>query len=219
MVIYNYDKNGHYNGASNAQLNPRKSGEYLMPANSTKEAPPSVGPNKIAKYDGSSWSEVDSPIYLKQQQIEADAVIVEQAVAAAAAALAATEAAALAADEAAAAEIANQTEADAKLDALMSMNSLGVRLNEQDGDEVVARSQADVDAETLSVALERLRRDRNKLLTTCDYTQLPDAPITDQQKADYAAYRQELRDLPENIEDPKLLVLDFNHPSWPVAPS
>ena len=41
---------------------------------------------------------------------------------------------------------------------------------------------------------------RNDLLAKSDWTQLPDAPLTEEQKADWATYRQTLRDLPENFD-------------------
>ena len=64
-----------------------------------------------------------------------------------------------------------------------------------------------------------LRAARDYKLLTCDWTQLPNAPITEQQKQSWENYRQELRDLPETITDPKPLILDENHPSWPVPPN
>lgn len=42
-----------------------------------------------------------------------------------------------------------------------------------------------------------LRSRRDDLLFTCDWTQLPDAPLTDAQKAEWRVYRQALRDVPE----------------------
>lgn len=42
-----------------------------------------------------------------------------------------------------------------------------------------------------------VRNERNLRLTFTDWTQLPDAPLTTEQKADYAVYRQYLRDYPE----------------------
>ena len=53
---------------------------------------------------------------------------------------------------------------------------------------------------------ERVRVRRNQLLAACDYTQLPDN--NDPKKAEWATYRQALRDLPEqagfpNVEFPK----------------
>lgn len=42
---------------------------------------------------------------------------------------------------------------------------------------------------------------RNRQLAASDWTQLSDAPVTN--KAAWAAYRQELRDLPKQDADPK----------------
>jgi hypothetical protein len=68
--------------------------------------------------------------------------------------------------------------------------------------------------------LMELREIRDQLLTSCDWTQLPDVQdkFTSSKKEEWIEYRQKLRDLPENIEDPKPLVLDPNHPDWPVSP-
>jgi hypothetical protein len=67
--------------------------------------------------------------------------------------------------------------------------------------------------------LEILKNIRNQLLMQSDWTQLPDIQLSEEQKESWRIYRQQLRDLPENIDDPKPLVLDMNHPDWPVAPS
>ena len=56
-----------------------------------------------------------------------------------------------------------------------------------------------------------IRGERFSRLTGTDWTQLADAPLTSQEVADYSAYRQELRDIPQNQSDP------FNI-TWPVAP-
>jgi Phage tail assembly chaperone protein len=53
---------------------------------------------------------------------------------------------------------------------------------------------------------------RNKKLTECDWTQTLDAPLTEEQKTSWINYRQELRDLPGNTEDPK-------NPIWPPTPT
>ena len=68
--------------------------------------------------------------------------------------------------------------------------------------------------------LTELREIRDQLLTSCDWTQLPDvqSTFTSSKKEEWIEYRQKLRDLPENIEDPKPLVLDPNHPDWPISP-
>ena len=65
---------------------------------------------------------------------------------------------------------------------------------------------------------EELRYLRNQRLTQSDWTQVYDAPLTELQKTAWQTYRQQLRDLPENITEPKPLVLDSNYPSWPTVP-
>ena len=42
----------------------------------------------------------------------------------------------------------------------------------------------------------KMRRIRNDLLKESDITQLADAPLTDAKKAEWATYRQALRDMP-----------------------
>jgi hypothetical protein len=52
-------------------------------------------------------------------------------------------------------------------------------------------------------ALEELRRERNIKLAMSDWTQLPDSPLNEEQKAAWAEYRQALRDITEtNAELP-----------------
>jgi hypothetical protein len=43
--------------------------------------------------------------------------------------------------------------------------------------------------------------ERDYLLLHSDYTQLPDAPLTTEQKAEWATYRQQLRDYPDTVKD------------------
>lgn len=59
-------------------------------------------------------------------------------------------------------------------------------------------------------AWEWIRADRNARLATCDWTQLPDAPLTNVQTSEWVTYRQELRDITEQA-DPFAVV-------WPTAP-
>lgn len=55
-----------------------------------------------------------------------------------------------------------------------------------------------------------IREQRNIQLAICDWTQLPDAPLTNVQTSEWATYRQELRDITEQA-DPFAVV-------WPTAP-
>lgn len=56
-----------------------------------------------------------------------------------------------------------------------------------------------------------LRAERDRRLTTCDWTQLPDSPLDAATRAAWAAYRQTLRHLPEATSDPAA-------PQWPEVP-
>lgn len=67
---------------------------------------------------------------------------------------------------------------------------------------------------------ERLYRDvrsiRNDLLLRTDYTQIPDSPFTEQEKINYAIYRQALRDFMENIPADLDDIVDI---PWPTLPT
>ena len=52
---------------------------------------------------------------------------------------------------------------------------------------------------------------RKKLLLASDWTQIPNNPLTEEQQAAWATYRQELRDIPEQSGYPLNVV-------FPVAP-
>jgi hypothetical protein len=58
---------------------------------------------------------------------------------------------------------------------------------------------------------ERLRAERDYKLAISDRTQLADAPLTSAKKTAWATYRQALRDLPANTENPREV-------TWPVQP-
>lgn len=82
-----------------------------------------------------------------------------------------------------------------------------------------AKKQEFIDAELNRDYWAELRFLRDLRLTQCDWTQLPDNSLTEEQKVTWQAYRQELRDLTDNVTDPKSLVLDPNHPEWPIPPA
>jgi len=62
---------------------------------------------------------------------------------------------------------------------------------------------------------ETIRTLRNSKLGTCDWTQLPDSPLSDSKKAEWAEYRQVLRGIPET--DSGATKLDDI--VWPDVPS
>jgi hypothetical protein len=53
---------------------------------------------------------------------------------------------------------------------------------------------------------------RESLLLNSDWTQLPDAPLTNEKKVQWASYRQSLRDITTQSGFPKTI-------NWPVAPT
>lgn len=70
-------------------------------------------------------------------------------------------------------------------------------------------SQEEIDARLIN-QWSSIRFFRGQKLKDSDWTQLPDAPLTAEQKSTWAAYRQALRDITTQT-DP------FNI-SWPIAP-
>lgn len=57
----------------------------------------------------------------------------------------------------------------------------------------------------------QVRQERNLLLTLSDWTQLPDVNLTTELKGSWASYRQQLRDITEQFDDPGKVV-------WPTPP-
>jgi len=64
-------------------------------------------------------------------------------------------------------------------------------------------------------AMEWVRIERKMLLTACDWTQLADSPLTLEQKEAWQLYRQQLRDLPEQIT----IFESMEDVIWPVPPT
>jgi len=60
----------------------------------------------------------------------------------------------------------------------------------------------------------KLRTIRGGILIGSDWTQFPDSPLTTEKKAEWATYRQALRDIPAQY--PNILSLD--EVTWPLAP-
>jgi hypothetical protein len=69
-----------------------------------------------------------------------------------------------------------------------------------------------VPAPSQEVQIASLRAKRNRSISECDWTQLPDAPLTEDQREAWAAYRQALRDVPQQGGAPYAVV-------WPVPPN
>lgn len=64
--------------------------------------------------------------------------------------------------------------------------------------------------------MAEFREERNHKLGICDWTQGPDSPLSDDKKAEWATYRQALRDVTKDLKE------DFDTPdgfAWPTQPS
>lgn len=60
--------------------------------------------------------------------------------------------------------------------------------------------------------MQDIRNERKKLLDLSDWTQFDTTPLSAEKKAEWAVYRQALRDLPDTIEDVTSFV-------WPTQPA
>ena len=63
--------------------------------------------------------------------------------------------------------------------------------------------------------VRQLKIRRNALLKESDWTQIPDSPLTTEQQAVWATYRQELRDITDNLIGSETTIEDA---PWPSAP-
>lgn len=83
-----------------------------------------------------------------------------------------------------------------------------------DGEFVSLVQVVDLTAEEIQSAkdsaMANIRGQRNQLLKDCDWTQIADCTIP--KKAEWAAYRQALRDLPASVTDPRTFA------DWPHNP-
>ncbi len=59
---------------------------------------------------------------------------------------------------------------------------------------------------------EQVRHRRDYLVSKTDFTQMPDSPLSAEQKQAFADYRQALRDLPQKFDNPDDVI-------WPDKPT
>ena len=75
-------------------------------------------------------------------------------------------------------------------------------------------SEAVANASSIAAHEENVvRSQRNNLLASSDWTQMPDSPLTDEVKASWVTYRTALRNLPNHSNWPNLEDSD-----WPTKP-
>jgi hypothetical protein len=78
--------------------------------------------------------------------------------------------------------------------------------------------QNDDVANTYTYNTEELRAARDAELAASDWTQLADSPLTDSKKAEWATYRQALRDFPAS-NTTYTVALDGSDTVWPTKPA
>lgn len=85
-----------------------------------------------------------------------------------------------------------------------------------DGEFVSIVQVADLSAEEIQAAkdsaMAQLRATRNALLLACDWTQIADCTIP--KKAEWATYRQTLRDFPATVSDARSTITWPHNPDW-----
>lgn len=86
--------------------------------------------------------------------------------------------------------------------------AFAIRNGRCDADE---RDESRANAQPPALTWNDIRGKRAILLQMCDWTQVPDAPLTNEQKTAWSDYRQALRDLPETHQIPAEVV-------WPTQP-
>lgn len=74
----------------------------------------------------------------------------------------------------------------------------------------VVQKTANQIAATQQLLMMDLRNRRNEKLLRCDWTQLPTAPLSEEQKISWENYRQLLRDFPSTV--------DLSNIQWPLPP-
>lgn len=93
-----------------------------------------------------------------------------------------------------------------------SVNIDGRRLTNWTEEALIAEFGAAAVSPVLeSAKMDLLRGKRDAKLASCDWTQAADSPLSDADKALWATYRQELRDLPDNTATADAVI-------WPFAP-
>ena len=77
--------------------------------------------------------------------------------------------------------------------------------------QIAWRTQEQIEQEREAQAWAALRAERDRRLAATDWTQLPDVPLTAEQRAAWQQYRQALRDVPQQPGAPYDV-------TWPEEP-
>ena len=91
--------------------------------------------------------------------------------------------------------------------------------SESDKDIIVGEGEYIVEGrleaeQNLEGALANIRMARDSMLSLSDWTQMPDSPLSQEQRQAWAEYRQALRDLPNQQAG----IFDLDAVQWPQSP-
>jgi len=78
-------------------------------------------------------------------------------------------------------------------------------------EDIASLSSEELEALILNSHKNLIRQERDRKLLECDWTQSPDSPLTEQKRNEWKTYRQELRDIVNNIYNTDEIL-------WPVKP-
>jgi hypothetical protein len=98
--------------------------------------------------------------------------------------------------------------------AYKDVNGVAVEMTAEEEAELNARKKAWQDG-ALDRAFKKLRVRRNNLLQECDWTDLPNAVLTDEKKSEWQTYRTNLRDLTNGLTT----VEEVENVEFPTNPS
>ncbi len=80
----------------------------------------------------------------------------------------------------------------------MKKNVNGIEID-MTAEEIAEFNSRQITINEFDICIKELRNIRNKLLTECDWTDLPNAPLTEEKKTEWQNYRQQLRDLTNGL--------------------
>ena len=110
-------------------------------------------------------------------------------------------------------EILYSTTTDTPIDVMGLQEGEGIITgNYQYNEHIIVDGKAVIRTDNV---LEILRPNRDSLLTESDWTQMTDSPLSDSKKAEWATYRQALRDLPANNSSASSID-DVTFPNKPI---
>ncbi|EBK6743111.1 hypothetical protein DQ691_24005 [Salmonella enterica] len=90
--------------------------------------------------------------------------------------------------------------------------NLPVSNRDADGNQLTQFSPGQLEDAYKASRWDEIRVERDRLVSETDWTQVSDSQLTAEKKAEFTAYRQALRDIPQTYSDPDAVV-------WPEKPT